>query len=170
MSNTILFTERQKFKQWWVWLILLSLNGILLFGVFKQVIGGQQFGDKPAGNTELLILSGLLLLFTLLFFNLRLDTIIKQDGIYVRFFPFHLKFKYFSWDSMTKTYVRNYSPLTEYGGWGLRFGFFGKGTAYNVSGDKGLQLEFTDNKKLLIGTNKPEELTETLNKIGQSKQ
>ena len=170
MSYTILFTERQKFKQWWVWVILLILNGILLFGVFKQVIGGQQFGDKPAGNTELLILSGLLLLFTLLFFNLRLDTIIKQDGIYVRFFPFHLKFKYFSWDSMTKTYVRNYSPLTEYGGWGLRFGFFGKGTAYNVSGDKGLQLEFTDNKKLLIGTNKPEELTETLNKIGQSKQ
>jgi hypothetical protein len=170
MSYTILFTERQKFKQWWVWLILLSLNGILLFGVFKQVIGGQQFGDKPAGNTELLILSGLLLLFTLLFFTLRLDTIIKQDGIYVRFFPFHLKFKYFSWDSMTKTYVRQYSPLTEYGGWGLRFGFFGKGTAYNVSGDKGLQLEFTDNKKLLIGTKKPDELTETLQKIGQLKE
>jgi hypothetical protein len=60
--------------------------------------------------------------------------------------------------------------LTEYGGWGLRLGILGKGTAFNVSGDKGLQLEFIDNKKLLIGTKKPEELTETLNKIGQLKQ
>ncbi|MBX2959059.1 MAG: hypothetical protein KF732_03800 [Flavobacteriales bacterium] len=64
-------------------------------------------------------------------------------------------------------YVRQYSPLTEYGGWGIRLGLFGKGTAYNVSGNKGLQLEFTNNKKLLIGTNKPNELTETLTKIGK---
>ncbi len=170
MSNNILFTERQKFKQWWIWLILLSVNGILIVGVFKQVIGGQQFGDKPMGNKELLIVTGLLLLLTLLFYILRLDTIIKQDGIYIRFFPFHIKFKYFGWDRMTKSYVRQYSPLTEYGGWGLRLGLFGKGTAFNVSGDKGLQLEFTDNKKLLIGTNKQDELTETLNKIGQLKE
>ena len=170
MSNNILFTERQKFKQWWIWLILLCINGILIFGVFKQVIKGQQFGDKPMGNIELLIVTGLLLLLTLLFINLRLDTIIKQDGIYVRFFPFHIKFKYFAWDSITKSYVRQYSPVTEYGGWGLRLGLFGKGKAFNVSGDKGLQLEFTDNKKLLIGTNKPDELTETLLKIGQLKE
>ena len=71
---------------------------------------------------------------------------------------------------LTKSFVRQYSPLTEYGGWGLRLGLFGKGTAYNVSGNKGLQLEFTDKKKLLIGTNKPDELSETLNKIGQLKQ
>ncbi|MEO0075774.1 MAG: hypothetical protein ABIK31_06695 [candidate division WOR-3 bacterium] len=60
--------------------------------------------------------------------------------------------------------------MTEYGGWGLRLGLFGKGTAFSVSGNKGLQLEFTDNKKLLIGTNKLDELTETLKKIGQLKQ
>jgi hypothetical protein len=170
ISNNILFNERQKFKQWWIWLMLLSLNGILIYGVFKQVIGGQQFGDKPAGNAELLIITGLLLLLTLLFFIFRLDTIIKEDGIYVRFFPFHLKYKHFTWENIRKSYVRQYSPLTEYGGWGLRLGLFGKGTAFNVSGDIGLQLEFTDDRKLLIGTNKPDELIETLNKIGQLKE
>ncbi|MDR7695169.1 hypothetical protein D1000_09500 [Riemerella anatipestifer] len=137
---------------------------------FKQVIGGQQFGDKPMSNAELLIATGLTIAFTFLFVNLRLDTTIKKDGIYVRFFPFHLKFKYYSWDSLTKSYVRQYSPLTEYGGWGLSLGLFGKGAAFNVSGDKGLQLEFSNNTKLLIGTNKPDELTETLNKIEQIKQ
>ncbi|MDQ1088364.1 hypothetical protein [Siphonobacter sp. SORGH_AS_1065] len=60
--------------------------------------------------------------------------------------------------------------MTEYGGWGLRLGLFGKGIAFNVSGNKGLQLEFIDHKKLLIGTNKPEELTKVLSEIGQLKQ
>ena len=99
----------------------------------------------------------------------RLDTKISKEGIYVRFFPFHLKYKHYAWDKLTKSYVRQYSPISEYGGWGLRLGLFGEGKAYNVSGDKGLQLEFIDNKKLLIGTNKPKELTETLNQIGQLK-
>lgn len=169
MNEEILFTERQRFKQWWLWLILLGVNGLFLFGVFKQVIGGQQFGDKPMSNKELLIVTGLTIVSTILFANFRLDTVIKKDGIYVRFFPFHLQFKNYRWEKLTKSFVRQYSPISEYGGWGLRFGLFGKGTAYNISGDKGLELEFTNNKKLLIGTNKPEELTETLKKIGQLK-
>lgn len=170
MNNEILFSERQKFKQWWLWLILLGINGLFLFGVFKQVISGQQFGDEPMSNAGLVVTAGLIIVLTILFLNFRLETTIKKDGIYVRFFPFHLKFKHYTWDKLTKSFVRHYSPITEYGGWGLRLGFFGKGVALNVSGNKGLQLEFTDNKKLLIGTNKPQELAETLNKIGQLKQ
>ena len=59
MDKEILYTERQRFKQWWLWLILLGVNGLFLFGVFKQVIGGQQFGDKPMSNTGLLVATGL---------------------------------------------------------------------------------------------------------------
>lgn len=170
MNDEILFTERQRFKQWWLWLIILGINGIFLFGVFKQVIGGQQFGDKPISNSGLLIATGLTIILTILLVNFRLDTIIKKDGIYVRFFPFHIKFKKYTWNTLTKAYVRQYSPITEYGGWGLRLGLFGKGKAYNISGDQGLQLEFTDNKKLLIGTNKADELTKVLKEMGQFKQ
>ncbi len=166
LNNEILFTESQRFKQWWLWLILLSFNGLFLFGVFKK----QQFGDNPMSNEGLLTATVLTIIITILFVNYRLDTKIKTDGIYVRFFPFHIKFKHYTWDKLTKSFVRQYSPLTEYGGWGLKLGLFGNGKAFNVSGDKGLQLEFTDNKKLLIGTNRPEELTETLIKIGQLKQ
>jgi hypothetical protein len=170
MKEEILFTERQRFRQWWLWLILLGINGLFLFGVYKQIIGEQQFGSKPMSNTELLIATGLTIILTLLFVNFRLDTIIRKDGIYVRFFPFHFSFKHYSWEKISKAYIREYSPITEYGGWGLRLGLFGKGKAYNVSGNKGLQLEFTDNKKLLIGTNKADEIIGILIKIGQLKQ
>ena len=165
MDNEILFTERQRFKQWWLWLILLGTNGLFLFGVYKQVIGGQQFGNKPMSNTGLLISTGLTILLTLLFVSFRLDTQIRKDGIYVRFFPVHIRFKYYAWDTLTKFYIRQYGAISEYGGWGIRLGLFGKGTAYNVSGDKGLQLEFKSNKKLLIGTNKADELANTLERV-----
>lgn len=90
MNSKNLFTERQRFKQWWLWVILLGIMGLFLFGVIKQVIYGQQFGDKPMSNTGLLISTILFSLFTLLFIIYRLDTIIKKDGIYVRFFLFIL--------------------------------------------------------------------------------
>lgn len=170
MNEEILFRETQKFRQWWLWLILIGINGLFLFGVFRQVIGGEKFGDKPMSDTGLIMATIFTIILTLLFTSFRLETIIKNDGIYVRFFPLHLKFKHYNWEKLTKSYVRKYSAISEYGGWGLRFGIFGKGTAYNVSGNEGLQLEFVNKKKLLIGTNKSDELTQILQKIGQLKQ
>ncbi len=169
MENDVLFSESQRFKQWWLWIVLLVPNGLLLFEVFQQLVSRQQFGDKPSGNAGLFTVTGLLILVTIFIFSFRLETKIKNDGIYVRFFPFHLSFRHYTWSKINKSFVRQYNPIAEYGGWGLRFGF-GKGKAYNVSGNKGLQLEFNDNAKLLIGTNKPDELTETLKKIGQLRQ
>lgn len=167
MNNEVLFSEQQRFRQWWFWLILLSINVLFILGAYKQVIERQQFGDKPMSNEGLIFAAGLVVLFTILFVFARLETQVKNDGIYVRFFPFHISFKYYPWGKITKSFVRKYRPLVEYGGWGLRFGIFGSGVAYNVSGSMGLQLQFTNQKKLLIGTDKPEELTAALNKIGQ---
>ncbi len=94
--------------------------------------------------------------------NFRLDTVIKTDGIYIRFFPFHRTFRFYAWETLAKCYVREYSPIGEYGGWGLRYSMSGKGKAYNFSGSKGLQLEFFNGDKLLLGTRKPEEITTIL--------
>lgn len=169
MGTETLFEERQRFKQWWVWMVLLGINLLLLVGVYKQVFNGQQFGNRPMSNEALLFAAVFFILCTIIFFNFRLETQIRKDGVYVRFFPFHLSFRHFCWDQISKAFVRQYRPISEYGGWGLRFGFFGKGRAFNVSGNMGLQLELDDNKKLLIGTNKPEELKAALNKLGQLK-
>jgi hypothetical protein len=57
MDNKILFAERQRFKQIWLWLILLGVNGLFIFGLIKQVIFGYQFGDKPMSNVALIIVT-----------------------------------------------------------------------------------------------------------------
>ena len=170
MNDEILFSETQRFKQWWLWALLAGVNGMLIFGVVKQVVLGKPFGDKPASDAELMIISGLMFLLTYLFTLLRLETRIKKDGIYFRFFPFHIPYRYHAWDNLRKCYIRKYSPILEFGGWGLRFGTFGKGTAFNVSGNMGLQLQLDNNKKILIGTRKPGEIAEVLKKINQWKE
>ncbi len=169
-KKEIFFREKQRFRQWWALLILWGINLLFLYGVYKQVVLGEQFGNKPMGNTGLLITTGLTVLLTLAMMNFRLDTEIKADGVYIRFFPIHLRFRYYAWSSLIHCYVRQYSPLKEYGGWGIRMGLSGKGNALNISGDKGLQLAFAKRKKLLIGTNRPEELTAVLKQLGQWKE
>lgn len=128
--------------------------------MISQLFFGIQFGNKPASNWELILVSMFILILSGFFICFRLQTEIKEDGIYVRFFPLHLKFRFYSWNDIDKVYIRTYKPLKEYGGWGI------KGTrankAFNVSGKEGLQLELKDGKKLLIGTKRTSELNELL--------
>lgn len=165
MSNDILFTEKQRFNQWWLLLLLLGINGTILYGAFKQVVYGVQFGNKAASNAALIFFAVLTLLISLFLLITRLETMIKRDGIYVRFYPFQKNFKKYPWETITRSYTRKYSAIGEYGGWGVRIGPLKKGNAYNISGNKGLQLEFTNRKKLLIGTNKVEEMNSVLNEL-----
>ncbi len=165
----ILFSEKQHFKQWWLWLILLSLNILFIYGVYKQVICGEQFGDNPGSNGMLISTCIFSIIISLFIAIIRLDTEVKQDGIYFRFFPVQFKYRQLKWEELSKTYVRKYNAIAEYGGWGLRIGLFGKGRAYNISGNKGLQIETNDGKKILIGTKKPEELTSALTSIEKYK-
>ncbi len=55
----------------------------------------------------------------------------------------------------------------EYGGWGIKNGLFGSGKSYNVSGNEGLQIIYTNNKRLLIGTKKTDEIKSVLFQLGK---
>jgi hypothetical protein len=169
MEKPILFSERQRFRQWWLWVILFGVNALFLYGVFQQLVRKHPFGDDPISDAGLLIISGLVLAGSGLLACSTMETRIQADGIYIKFFPFHWSFRHYPWPSISRAFIRQYSAIADYGGWGIRFGIFGKGKAFNVSGNKGLQLEFDDKRKLLIGTRRPEELQETLIRLGQLK-
>ena len=119
------------------------------------------------GNLTLLINGCLVIFFcaalVYLFLAMRLVTEVRGDGLHVRFFPFHLRPLVFrpgelrSWEAVT------YSPLWEYGGWGIRYG--PKGKAYNVSGNRGVMLTFRDGRRHLVGSQKPEELAAALDRV-----
>ncbi len=167
MQDEVLFSEKQRFRQFWLWIILLCLNIFFIDRTVRELLMAEQFGGTPMGDTGLVISTIISLLVTLLIGTTRLDTMIKHDGIYVRFFPFHFKFRKYTWETISQVFVRKYKPISEYGGWGYRLGLFGKGKAFNVSGNQGIQLVFTNGSKLLIGTNRPNEVKEALQQTGR---
>src|SRR5687768_11332842 len=132
--SELLFEEKQRFTQWWIWLILIGVNLMILFGIYTQMIRGIPFGDNPAPDGVLIVVSIFLLLLTASFLVTKLEMQIRQDGIYVRFFPFHRSFRHHPWIDIRKAYIRKYKPIPEYGGWGISG--FGKNRALNVSGNK----------------------------------
>jgi len=101
------------------------------------------------------------LLIFFLFVSIRLKTRIDESGIYYRFIPVHLRENKISWDDVAAIHVRKYSPIGEYGGWGMRYSMR-HGRAYNISGSQGIQIVLKNKKKILIGTQKPEEADDVL--------
>lgn len=146
MENKLEFTEKQRFTQWWLWLLL---SAVMIYTIYNFIEDRQYFS-----TLELAISILIPILVIILFLVIRLETKIDEHGISVRFFPFQITFRYYPWRNIKKAYVRKYSPLGEYGGWGLRQGLFGTGKAYNIKGNQGLQIILNNEKKVLIGTQK----------------
>lgn len=162
MENKPHFFEKQYFKQWWVWLLMIGLNVLFLYGVVTQVFMGITFGDKPMSDIGLIVFAVVFIAFTSFFFLQHLVTKIDDRGIYVKFWPYHKKWRLYTWEQIGSCELKTYNSLVEYGGWGLRQG------AYNVSGNQGLLLKFKSGKpNLMIGTQKPEEIKIVLKKLNQ---
>ena len=157
------FLEEQKFTQLWLHILL-----IISFIVTTAITVNKYIESNTDNNdelVELIIVVGSLLLVYLLIFSLKLKTRIDENGFKFRFIPFHFTAKSINWNEIERVYTRKYDAISEYGGWGMKGGMFwrkSKGVAYNVKGDIGLQLELKNGKKILIGTQKEDEVKRVL--------
>ena len=153
------FHEKQKFTQWWLWGLLVFI-AILPFIISSSILDlpnsiEEQFSDS---STSLLV-SLFVIFIIILFLTFTLKTDITKREIKMSFFPF-IK-KTIKWNEIKSAEVINYGFV---GGWGIRL-FTQYGTVYNIGGNKGLALELQNGKKLLIGTQKEEELRRFINEI-----
>jgi len=88
-----------------------------------------------------------------LLYTEKMTTEVRTDGLYIRYYPFQLSFHKIPLDKLKSHKVRD-----DIMGLGMGYPFRGRGKVYNTSGTRGVQLDFTDGKRLLIGSQKPEEL------------
>ena len=171
--DRIYFTEEQKFDQVWfrliivmTWVLMVVLFG---WGIYQQIVLKKPWGDNPTSDTALLLTAAFIFLVmtgvTWLTFSIRLITEVSEEGFKYRFPPLINKFKTIPKSMIAEYEVRKYNPILEYGGWGIRFGQFGKGRAYNVKGNIGLQLKLQNNKRILFGTQRAEALKSAMDKM-----
>lgn len=143
-----IFEEKQRFNQWWLYAIFILVLLVLIGGIFENSEGLKV--DEP--GLILLFLAGIFpMLFILL---LRQDTRIDQEGITTKFYPLGFTRRFFPWKNIEQAYIRKYSPIAEYGGWGIRG--IRRRKAYNVAGNLGIQIVTTGKERFLIGTQKPD--------------
>ena len=154
------FKETQRFNQIWLWILLIivaiSILKTPISAIFSSA-GSPTEIPAEGPNLVLVILQfiSVIVIFSIFYFS-QLKTIIDDDGIKVKFGWLMKNYRMINWDEVDEVFIRKYNPLDDYGGWGIKHGR--KGKALNVKGNKGLQLFLSSKEKLLIGTQKPQEL------------
>lgn len=157
------FSETQGFNKWWHY--LLSALPVALFIVSFLLVLFDIISTKNNQKEPLLFIIMILIsvTFFIWFRYLKLNTLMHENGIEVNYKGIPLCKRKIAWSEIQSITVVEYSPLYDYGGWGVRFSMIGKGWCYNVSGKMGIKLMYTNGKPFLIGTQKPEEAKTIIN-------
>ncbi len=162
-SGILCFTEVQRYRQTWIWVLLGALLGTLIFLGFFQALQSQ-ISDTPwLPIPALLFVAGIWGGLVLLTYKAHLFVQVDEQGIEFQLFPFQWATRSIAWADIDEMYIRNYDGLAEYGGWGVCYG--PKGKAYTISGRSGVQLHLADDQQILIGTQRPAELEELLSQL-----
>lgn len=161
-----MFREEQKFRQGWVWTLvggsMVCLVAVFGYAMYQQLVLGRPWGDRPMSDTALAVVGTLWILFAVgmvaLFAVLKLVTEVRDDGVHIRYVPFVTR--RIGFDEIESCEARTYRAIREYGGWGVKWGPSGK--AYNVRGNRGVQLRLAGGGAVLIGSQRAELLADAI--------
>ena len=180
-TNKVLFREEQRFRKpriRYIITIVVVIQILIAALLIRQLMITNQNGAED-GNARIVLITAILFLilftvgFVVNFSRLKMITIVTEDGIKVLYPPILRKGKIISCKDIDRFKIRQYKPLVEFGGWGiktrgrpLRQRRYGKAlTAY---GRTGLQLYMKNGKKFLIGTQRPDPLKHAMSKMLES--
>ena len=168
----VLFSEEQRYTQWWLKLIMLAtiLSVLIPFaiGIYTQVVLDKPFGDEPMSNAGLIV-TGAFSVFVIVFisvklFKSKLKTKVTNEALFVAYPPFFKKWQQIMPSDIDHFEIRTYRAKREYGGHGMRRRRK-YGAAYTIWGNIGLQLYLKNGKRLLIGTQKKQAFEYAMRKL-----
>ena len=160
-DQEVLYSEKQRFRQWWIWVLILPTPVICLWGIIQQIILGIPFGNAPADDLFLILIAVVFGVGLPLFmYMVGLDTEVTGSEVRIRFRPIHRNWVRYNFDQIEDVQVHNYNPIRDYGGWGIRYGSLGK--AYNVSGNTGVLVTLKNRSRVLIGSGLHEILSDII--------
>lgn len=159
-----LFHEVQPARLWWISLLVVGLV-VMAWGILiQQVVRGKPVGENPMsdwGVVFIWLIFGVGL--PLLVWHMRMETEVRPDGIVIRWVP--ITRRVIRRDEIMRVEAKQYRPLREFGGWGVR-GWPSSGKrAYSVSGNEGVEVRLEDGKAVMIGSQRAEELAEAIRRM-----
>jgi hypothetical protein len=149
------FHEVQKLRQWHIRIVLALPPAALVFMSIRQIVFHHPWGHPAMTNGGLLFLTVLLLLVYLRLITVRLVTDLGPRELAVGLRGLW-KSRHIPLSQIRSAKAVTYDPVSEYGGYGIRSS--ARGAAYIANGDRGVEIELTDGRKLLVGSQRAEEL------------
>ncbi len=173
MRERIYYKEEQHFSGAWIWLILAGsfavFFGVLLYSYYEMAFQGNTTVSMTEEEKSLLTVMGVgVIAFGLTFFlfkKMKMVIEIRTGAFYYRYPPFIRKMNRIGKEEIERYEVRQYKPIREYGGWGVRQGTGKAGKAFNVKGKVGLQLYLKNGKKVLFGTQRGDAILRAMDKM-----
>src|SRR3990172_1548764 len=109
----ILFQEVQRFRDfhWMFWLLMVVVTIIslaLVHYVWKAILHGSPGWQEAIGLCSFLLAECALIYLT---FGAKLVTEVRNNGVYIRYYPFHRRFHGFEQQEITAVEARRYHPL-----------------------------------------------------------
>jgi hypothetical protein len=148
---------------WMFWVPIAIVTFVVWWQFAEQIVLGHPQGSEPIPDWAAWVLA---LVFGLGFpafaFVVRFITEVEPGWLILKLYPFHTA--RIDLKEVTEAEVREYSALQEYGGWGIRVGRSGK--AYSAYGTVGVQLWLKGDKRVLIGSQRSDELADALRLAG----
>lgn len=154
-ASPVAFREEQRFRQPWIWVLILAIAAVQWWAWIQQILLGQPFGNNPGPDWMVwlfLVLFGIG--FPAFFAALRLVVEVHSAGVLLRFVPFARQT--FLFEDIRHCEAVDYRPLRQYGGWGIRG--LSSNRAYIVSGNQGVRLHLRNGDQVLIGSQRAQDL------------
>ena len=85
--SKIYFKETQKFRQWWILVILLIVLCIWLWGIIQQIVFEIPFGNNPISDLGLVLIGIIVLAPIVIIFRIKMISQIRRDGIWYKMYP-----------------------------------------------------------------------------------
>lgn len=157
LEEGVVFREVQRLRQPWVWAVAASIALATWAMAFYQLVLGVPVGNNPAEDWLMVVILLLVgVLFPAFILSVRLTVEVRREGLFLRYRPFHHRFIDLKLETVVSAQAMTYRPLRDFGGWGIRYGR--GGTAYSMSGKEGVQLTYTKNRHIMIGSLRAQEL------------
>ena len=159
-----IYREEQWFG-WWVYAGLGLVSALAWVILFDRTIGqvNPWFGWHGRA-VKVLVAGGVVLPPALVLGALRMLTLVTPAELRISFGFLPAYKRVVAIDAIASIEVVQYHPIRDYGGWGLRFRPDGE-RAYNARGDRGVRIRLRDGSRLLIGSQRPEELARALDAV-----
>jgi len=138
--------------------LLIIVETILIYFILEEVLGDNLWGSKRMKSYSLIGMTLLIPTPLLLsFYLIKLETIITEEGIFYRWFPFRRNYNMILWDNVKEVFIVDMKAV------GFKWRFSNKYDETNFPGSKhALLIHLRGGKKKLIGTRKAEEMNRVL--------